>query len=433
MGRVDSVGRVGPVGPVDLVGGVGASGGRGSTALLVTLGALSAFGPLCMDMYLPALPGLAISLSSTASAAQLSLSACIIGLGLGQLVVGPFSDRLGRRRPLLVGLLLFVLTSALCAVTTSMTVLIVLRLLQGTAGAAGIVLCRAIVADRFTGKAAAAYFSTIAAINGLAPIPAPILGAQVLRIGTWRTVFWVLTGVGLALLVLTVVFVGESLPAGRRSTAGVFGSLQAFSTLLKDRVFVGYALAGGTVSAALFGYISASPFLLQDGFGLSPQVFSFCFAANAFGIVLMSTLSRYLLARTTSVPLLRWGVWQCAVGAALLAMTLLGRFGLPMLLVALFVMVSSVGFALPHSSVLAMDLHRSVAGSASALLGAFQYACGAVTARLVGFGDKTGGHALAFTALGPQRSPSAGCGWPVVQQVPGPSGPSPPRDPARLV
>ena len=368
--------------------------------LLVTLGALSAFGPLCMDMYLPSLPELAVSLDSTASAAQLSLSACIVGLGLGQLVVGPFSDRLGRRGPLLVGLALFIVTSALCATTSSMTLLIVLRLLQGVAGAAGIVLCRAIVADRFTGKAAAAYFSTIAAINGLAPILAPVIGAQVLRVGTWRTVFWVLTGIGIVFLVLALAFIRESLPPDRRSTAGLSGTVRAFGVLLADRAYVGYAVAGSIVCAAMFGYISASPFLLQDGFGLSPQAFSFCFALNAFGIVAMSQLSKMLLQRTTSVVLLKWGVWQCAVGAGLLAVALLGGMTLPFVLVALFVMVSSVGFALPHASVLAMDLHRKIAGSASALLGAAQYAFGAIAARLVGFGDKTTGTALAVTAVG---------------------------------
>ena len=368
--------------------------------LLVTLGGLSAFGPLCMDMYLPALPELAGSLRSTPGTAQLTLSACIIGLGVGQLLVGPLSDRLGRRGPLLVSLLLFVIVSALCALTQSIGVLLVLRLLQGIGGAAGIVLCRAIVADRFAGAAAATYFSTIAAINGLAPILAPVFGAQVLRVGTWRTVFWVLTVIGAVLFVLTLAVVQESLPADRRVRTGLGGTIRVFGALLRDRVYVGYAIAGSTVCAAMFGYISASPFLLQDGFGLSPQVFSLCFAGNALGIVVMSSLGRVLLHRTTAVALLHWGVWQCGVGAALLAVVLLAGLGLPFVLVALFVLVSSVGFALTYASVLAMDRHRSIAGSASALLGAAQYAFGAVTARLVGFGNKTAGTALAFTVLG---------------------------------
>ena len=370
------------------------------TWLLITLGALSAFGPLCMDMYLPALPELAGSLHSTAGTAQLSLSACIVGLGVGQLVVGPLSDRLGRRGPLLGGLLLFVVVSALCATTRSMDLLLVLRLLQGVGGAAGIVLCRAIVADRFAGAAAAAYFSTIAAINGLAPILAPVFGAQVLRVGTWRTVFWVLTGIGAVLVVLTLIVVPESLPASRRTRVGLAGTFRVFGRLLRDRVYLGYAIAGSMVGAAMFGYISASPFLLQDGFGLSPQVFSLCFAGNAFGIVAMSSLGRVLLRRTTPLALLRWGVWQCVVGAALLAAVLLLGLGLPFVLGSLFVLVSSVGFALTYASVLAMDLHRGIAGSASALLGAAQYALGAATARFVGFGNKTAGTALAFTVVG---------------------------------
>lgn len=389
--------------------------------LLITLGGLSAFGPLCMDMYLPALPQLAGSLRSTAGTAQLSLSACIVGLGVGQLVVGPLSDRLGRRAPLLISLLVFVAVSALCATTRSIGVLLVLRLVQGIGGAAGIVLCRAIVADRFAGSAAAAYFSTIAAINGLAPILAPVLGAQVLRVGSWRTVFWVLTVIGAVLFLLTLAVVTESLPADRRVRVGLGGTFRVFGRLLRDRVYVGYAIAGSTVCAAMFGYISASPFLLQDGFGLSPQIFSLCFAGNALGIVAMSSLGRILLRRTTSVALLRWGVGQCAVGATVLAVVLLAGLGLPFVLAALFVLVSSVGFALTYASVLAMDLHRSIAGSASALLGAAQYAFGAVTARLVGFGDKTAGTALAFTVLGAALIAVAGL-WMAVRPTRGKAG-----------
>jgi DHA1 family bicyclomycin/chloramphenicol resistance-like MFS transporter len=389
--------------------------------LLITLGALSAFGPLCMDMYLPALPELAGSLQSTAATAQLSLSACIVGLGAGQLLVGPLSDRWGRRRPLLVGLVLFTVVSGLCATTQSMSMLLVLRLLQGIGGAAGIVLCRAIVADRFAGPAAAAYFSTIAAINGLAPILAPVFGAQVLRVGTWRTVFWVLTVIGVALFVLTAAVVQESLPVGRRVRAGLGGTFRVFGRLLRDRVYLGYAIAGSTVCAAMFGYISASPFLLQDGFGLSPQVFSLCFAVNALGIVAMSNVGRLLLRRTTSLVLLRWGVGQCAVGAVLLAAVLLSGLGLAFVLVALFVLVSSVGFALTYASVLAMDLHRGIAGSASALLGAAQYAFGAVTARLVGFGNRTAGTALAYTVLGAALIAVLGL-WMAVRPAPGIAG-----------
>jgi DHA1 family bicyclomycin/chloramphenicol resistance-like MFS transporter len=372
---------------------------KGGLWLIIALGALSGFGPLCLDMYLPALPQLPADLASTPATAQLTLSSCIVGLAVGQLITGPLSDRLGRRGPLLVGVAIFIVASAVCALTTSMTVLIVVRLVQGAAGAAGIVVGRAVVADMFTGKAAAAYFSAIATINGLAPILAPVIGGQVLRVGTWRTVFWVLAGIGVLLLVLAAVMIKETLPPDRRSSGGFGDTVRAFGTLIADRGYVGSVLAGSMVTAAMFGYISASPFLLQDGFGLSAQEFSACFAVNALGIVLATQIGRVLLRRTTSFVLLSWGVGQALAGAITLAATVFAGWGLPMVLVSLFVMVSAVGFALPHASAIAMDRHRRIAGSASALLGLTQFALGAVTAPLVGLGDGTTGGALAVTAL----------------------------------
>ncbi|MEP6563298.1 MAG: multidrug effflux MFS transporter, partial [Nakamurella sp.] len=347
---------------------------RGGLWLIFALGALSGFGPLCLDMYLPALPELPGDLGSTTSAAQLTLSSCILGLAAGQLITGPLSDRFGRRRPLLIGVAIFIVASAVCALTTSMTVLIAVRFVQGAAGAAGIVVGRAVVADMFAGKAAAAYFSAIATINGLAPILAPVIGGQVLQVGTWRTIFWVLTGIGVALFVLSAVVIRESLPPERRSSGGFGGTRRAFRALLGDRGYIGCVLAGAMVTAAMFGYISASPFLLQEGFGLSAQWFSACFALNAIGIIIATQIGRILLRITTSFVLLAWGVGQSLVGALLLAATVFAGWGLPMVLVSLFVLVSAVGFALPHASAIAMDRHRRIAGSASALLGLTQFA-----------------------------------------------------------
>jgi DHA1 family bicyclomycin/chloramphenicol resistance-like MFS transporter len=287
----------------------------------------------------------------------------------------------------------------ICAATTSMTVLIAVRLVQGAAGAAGIVVGRAVVADMFAGKVAAAYFSAIATINGLAPILAPVIGGQVLRVGTWRTVFWVLAGIGVLMLVLAALVIKESLPPERRSSGGFGGTLRAFGTLVRDRGYVGSVLAGSMVTAAMFGYISASPFLLQDGFGLSAQQFSACFALNATGIVLATQIGRVLLRRTTSFALLAWGVGQALAGAIALTATVFAGWGLAMVLVSLFVMVSAVGFALPHASAIAMDRHRRIAGSASALLGLTQFALGAVAAPLVGLGDADRGTALGVTAV----------------------------------
>ena len=220
-----------------------------------------------------------------------------------------------------------------------------------------------------------------------------------LRVGTWRTVFWVLAGIGVVLLVLAALVIRETLPPDRRSGGGLGGTMAAFGALARDRGYVGCVLAGSMVTAAMFGYISASPFLLQDGFGLSAQWFSACFALNALGIIVATQLGRLLLRRITSLVLLTVGVVQALVGAVLLAVTVFAGGGLAMVLIALFVMVSAVGFALPHASAIAMDRHRRIAGSASALLGLTQFALGAVTAPLVGLGDPASGVALAVTAL----------------------------------
>ena len=208
-----------------------------------------------------------------------------------------------------------------------MTLLIGLRLIQGAAGAAGIVVGRAVIADLFTGKAAAAFFSAVASVNGMAPILAPVIGGQILRVGTWRTVFWVLAGIGVVLLVLAALVIRESLPPDRRSGGGLAATMAAFGTLARDRGYVGCVLAGSMVTAAMFGYISASPFLLQDRFGLSAQWFSACFALNALGIIGATQLGRLLLRRISSLALLTVGVVQALVGAVLLAVTVFAGVG----------------------------------------------------------------------------------------------------------
>lgn len=367
--------------------------------LVLALGLLASFGPLCLDMYLPALPDLPRALHSTATAAQLSLTTCLLGLAVGQLLVGPLSDRVGRRTPLLAGLALFVLASAACALTTSMPVLLVLRLLQGAAGAAGIVLSRAIVADLFSGSRAVSMFAAIAAVNGFSPILAPLIGGQLLRVGSWRLVFWVLAGLGLVMVAAVLLVVHESLPVSRRSSHGLAGTVSAFAALLRDRVFVAYCLAMAFVTGAMFAYISGSPFLLQGGFGLSQQAFSLSFATNALGIVGASSLTSLLVRRTSAVSVLGLSVLMSLAGAAFLAVAVLGGLGLVSVLVGLFVMVSAVGFATPSATALAMQRHPEVAGGASALLGLLQFLFGAVAAPLAGLGDPDSGRALTLVAL----------------------------------
>ncbi len=365
----------------------------------MVLGALSAFGPLCLDMYLPSLPALAPALHSTDSAAQLTLSACILGLALGQAVAGPGSDRVGRRIPLLVGVALFTVVSAACAVTTFMPLLIVLRFVQGIGGAAGIVIGRAVVADLFAGRAAASYFAAMAAINGFAPILSPIVGGQILRVGTWRTVFVVLAVIGLVLVIATYVVISETLPRERRGAGGLRGTAAAFGTVLRDRGYLGYTMSGCLVAAAMFGYISGAPFLLQDGFGLSPQWFSVCFGANGTGIVLATWLGRHLLRHIDSAVILRAGLAQSGIGAVFLAVAVFGHLGLWPVLAAFFVMVSAVALALPPAAALALDRHRPIAGAASAVFGLAQWILAAAAAPLVGLGERAEGKAVAVVAL----------------------------------
>lgn len=373
---------------------------RNLAALVITLGALSAFGPLCLDMYLPALPQLPPALRSTEAMAALSLTACIVGLGVGQLVVGPLSDRLGRRLPLLVGVAVFTLSSVGCAVATSMPTLIGLRLLQGVAGASGIVVGRAVVADLFAGRRAAGLFSTMTVINGLAPILAPLIGGQLLRWGDWRLVFWVLAGIGLALLVATAVVIDETLPPPRRATGGPGPLIRAVGTVFADRVTMRYILAGTAIAAAMFGYIAGSPFLLQDGFGLTPQQFSLCFAANAVGIVLAGQTSAVALRRgATPAALLRIGVAQAGVGALLLMPAVALRWPLVPVLIGLWLLVSAVGLTLPNASALAMDRHRRAAGAASAVIGLLQFGTATLTSQLAGVGDRSRGLALGVVSV----------------------------------
>ncbi|MEU2158709.1 multidrug effflux MFS transporter, partial [Streptomyces sp. NPDC019396] len=253
--------------------------------VVLVLGGLTALPPLSMDMYLPALPQVTGALDASAATVQLTLTACLAGMALGQLVVGPMSDRWGRRRPLLVGMAVYVAATAVCALAPGAELLIAFRLLQGLAGAAGIVIARAVVRDLYDGVAMARFFSSLMLVSGMAPIIAPLIGGQVLRVTDWRGVFYVLAGIGLLLTLLAARFLHETLPPERRHSGGVGQALGTMRGLLADRVFAGYTLAGGLAFATLFAYISASPFVVQEIYGASPQTFSLLFGLNSLGLV----------------------------------------------------------------------------------------------------------------------------------------------------
>ncbi|WP_424887727.1 multidrug effflux MFS transporter [Streptomyces sp. XH2] len=369
--------------------GPGISGAR-ATGLIVTLvlGGLTALPPLSMDMYLPALPEVTGALHSPAATVQLTLTACLMGMALGQLVVGPMSDKWGRRRPLLAGMVVYVLATAACALAPTAGLLIGCRLVQGLAGAAGIVIARAVVRDLYDGVAMARFFSTLMLISGVAPVVAPLIGGQILRLTDWRGVFVVLTAVGVLLTLAVWRFLHETLPPEKRQAGGLGAALRAMGALLADRVFTGYMLAGGFAFAALFAYISASPFVVQDIYGASPQTFSLLFGLNSIGLVLVGQINgKLLVGRVSLDKALAVGLVVIALAAAallLMASGVFGKAGLAPIAGGLFVLMSAMGLAMPNTNAQALMRSRDAAGSASALLGTSTFLLGALVSPLVG-------------------------------------------------
>jgi DHA1 family bicyclomycin/chloramphenicol resistance-like MFS transporter len=360
------------------------------TGLLVTLilGGLTATPPLAMDMYLPSLPEVTQSLHAPAATVQLTLTACLAGMALGQLVVGPMSDRWGRKRPLVAGLVVYIVATALCALAPNVELLVAFRLAQGLAGAAGIVIARAVVRDLYDGVAMARFFSTLMLISGVAPIVAPLIGGQILRFTDWRGVFVVLTAVGIALTALVWFRLPETLAPAERHSGGVGEALRAMRGLLADRIFAGYMLAGGFAFAALFAYISASPFVVQEIYGASPQTFSLLFGLNSVGLVIVGQINgKVLVGRVSLDKALAVGLTLIALAATALLLMSTGAFGevgLAPVAAALFVLMSSMGLAMPNTQALALMRVRHAAGSASALLGTSSFLIGAIASPLVG-------------------------------------------------
>jgi MFS transporter, DHA1 family, multidrug resistance protein len=358
--------------------------------IVVVIGALSGFAPLSIDMYLPGLPELQRHFGSSASAAQLTLTACFLGVALAQVVIGPLSDRVGRLRPMLIGVGLYVLASFACAVATSLWLFTALRFVQGAAGAAGIVISRAMVRDLRSGAQAVRLFSMLQIVNGFFPAFAPVLGAQLLRLGSWRVIFVVLGIAGVVLFVAAALILGETHPVAARNTGGLKVTLESFAALLKNGPFMGYTLIAGFVIGAMFAYISGASFVTEDVFHLSPQVFSVIFATNAAGIVVVSQISSMLASRVGPARLLSWGVYGSILGAAGLVASVTAHFGLDGVLPALFVVVSAVGVVMPPATALAMAEYPHIAGSASGLFGVIQFMIGAACAPIVGaFGTTT--------------------------------------------
>jgi MFS transporter, DHA1 family, multidrug resistance protein len=357
---------------------------------VVVLGLLSTFGPLSLDLYLPALPQLADDLGASASLAQLSITACLVGLAVGQLVAGPLSDRLGRRRPLIVGLVAFLLASVACALAPTAAILVLLRLVQGLAGAAGIVISRAIARDLYSGRALMIFFSRLLLVAGLAPVIAPILGGQLTRIMTWRGIFGVLAGFGAVLLLAGLFGLKETLPPERRIVGSFRRTLQGYNTLLHDRFFVGCALSSGLAGASMFAYIAGSTFVLQRIYGMSPQGFSLVFGCISLGLVTAAQGGARLALVWPLSRVLGFGLTINLLGATALLITVISGLPLAALIGALVIMVCAVGLIFPTANALAMADYPDLAGTASSLQGLSQFVFGAVAAPLVGIaGEQT--------------------------------------------
>lgn len=354
--------------------------------MAVVLGSLTALAPLSMDMYLPALPALSRDFHAAASAAQLTLTACLIGMAVGQLFAGPISDARGRRAPLLVGMGAYVLASALCAVAPGLEALILLRFVQGLAGAAGIVIARAVARDHFSGHDLTKFFAMLMLVNGIAPIAAPVIGAELLRLMPWRGVFIVLAALGVLMWLGVALGLPESLPEAYRHTGGLRQTLQVMGRILRDRTFVGYVCAQAFVFAGMFTYIAGSPFVLQKLYGLSPQGFSAAFAVNSLGIMLFSQVGARLAIRHGEARVLRVGLTVVTAAGVLLFLASLTHAPLIALLVPLFFAIACVGLVSTTASSLALQNQAQAAGSASALIGTFQQLLGSIISPLSGIG-----------------------------------------------
>lgn len=353
----------------------------------LALGGLTACGPLSIDMYLPALPQLTRELGATSAEVQSTLMTVLLGLALGQIVAGPISDSVGRRKPLLVGLIIYVAASVLCALSGSVYLLAALRFLQGFGASAGMVIARAAVRDLYSGAEAARFFASLMLVVGVSPILAPIIGGQILRYTNWRGVFGVLTVLGVVLVLVVLLVLPETKPPQWRQPARLGATLRTFRFVLREPMFLGNTLASGFMMSAMFAYVSGSPFVFQGIYGLSPQGYSLLFGVNAIGLVGGTQLSARLVGRVASEAQLLLGALSCAALAGAVMVFAIAR-GLPLwaVLTALFVMIASLGFGQPNALLLALARHQEISGSASALLGVCQFVIGSMAAPLVGLG-----------------------------------------------
>ncbi len=355
------------------------------TRMIVVLGLLVALGPLTIDMYLPALPKIADELSLSSSVAQLTLTGTLAGLALGQLILGPLSDSLGRRKPLIGGILLHMAASLLCLFATDIAVLGIARGLQGVGAAAGMVVALAVVGDLFDDSTAATVMSRLMLVLGVAPVVAPSLGAAVLLQASWHWVFAALVVMAGALLVLAVLALPETLPREHRRPLKVGGIVSTYLELLRDLRFVILVLVAGLAMSGLFAYISGASFVLQDGFGLNQGAFALVFGAGAAALIAATQFNVVLLKRYRPQQIIVWALLAAAVlGAVFVALAAAGIGGLIGFVAPVWAILGAMGFVMPNAPAIALTRHPDASGTAAALLGAAQFGLGAAIAPMVG-------------------------------------------------
>lgn len=351
--------------------------------ILIMVGIVSAFGPFVTDFYLPALPVLAGYFDTTASLVQLTLTFSMVGLAVGQLVIGPLSDKYGRKTPLIVSLVLFCISTIGCLYAPDIYVFIFFRLLQGVSGAGGVVISKAIATDLYEGKELTRFFSMLSSVQGIAPVCAPVLGGVLLEMTDWKGIFWILVWIGIVLIV-ALAFFKESLNDEQKQHGGVFSTFRHYIPVLRNTQFMRYVLVQAFAMGVMFTYIAASPFIFQEHFSMSPLAYSLCFGANAVAIMLGSlTVSLFPdAACALRIGTRGFGLMSLFVAAALI-------FGTSVwwVEVSLFVFMLFLGVILPGSTTLALDLERKNSGNASALLGFLMFLFGGILSPLTGLGN----------------------------------------------
>ncbi|WNG37083.1 multidrug effflux MFS transporter [Archangium violaceum] len=357
---------------------------RRRTLLLFVLGMLTAFGALSIDMYLPSLPTIQGDLKTTASSVQLTLAAFMAGLGIGQFAYGPLSDRFGRRRPLIAGIIIYILASAACAFAPSIHWLIALRFFQAVGGAAGAVIARAIVRDHYSGREIARVLSLLMLIMGAAPILAPLFGGWVLGFAGWRAIFGVLAVLGSIALVLSLVAIpGTTSTSSHPRSPGMLGT--NLRVLFTDRRFLAATFAGGFAQSSMFAYISGSPFVFMELHHVAPDRFAWLFAMNAAGLITASQINRRLLARFAPERIaITATLASVLVGAGLMVLAVTGLGSVLTIAPMLLLFITSIGFITPNAAALALEEHGARAGVASAVLGSLQFAVSALASASVG-------------------------------------------------